>query len=209
MMMILMDVLEEIFNLKEILKSPIRNKKVIFFVSSIFVLSLTVSYILIANVGYFSYLGDRVFEEFQKHVESLKISLDGGSLATILAIWKNNLTVCILDYIIGALSIFVLLFNSYILSYVLYKFGVENFIYLVLPHGIIEIPALILSVSSGVLFNIGLVNFLTNVRFGTKREVMYYIKESLKLLMLSIMLFIIAGIVEGTITFKIAKTMFS
>ncbi|XRP97726.1 stage II sporulation protein M [Methanocaldococcus sp. 16A] len=209
LMMVLMDALKEIFDLKEILKSPIRNKKVVLFVSVIFILSLAISYILIANVKYFSYLGDMAFQNFQEHVENLKITLNEDSSTIILAIWKNNLTVCILNYIIGALSLFVIAVNSYILSYVLYKFGAESFIYLVLPHGIIEIPALILSASSGVLFNIGLINFLINFKFGTKRDVLHYIKESLKLLVLSIILFIVAGIVEGTITYKIAKIMFS
>jgi uncharacterized membrane protein SpoIIM required for sporulation len=209
LMMVLMDALEEIFDLKEILKSPIKNRKVVLFVSLVFILSLAISYILVINVKYFSYLGDIVFQNFQKHVENLKITLNEDSSTIILAIWKNNLTVCILNYIIGIFSLFVIVVNSYILSYVLYKFGAESFVYLVLPHGIIEIPALILSASSGVLFNIGLVNFLINIKFGTKREVLYYIKESLKLLVLSIILFIVAGIVEGTITFKIAKIMFS
>ncbi|AIJ06036.1 hypothetical protein JH146_1194 [Methanocaldococcus bathoardescens] len=209
LMMVLMDALEEIFDLKEIIKSPIKNRKVVLFVSLVFILSLAISYILVINVKYFSYLGDMVFQNFQKHVENLKITLNEDSSTIILAIWKNNLTVCILNYIIGIFSLFVIVVNSYILSYVLYKFGAESFIYLVLPHGIIEIPALILSASSGILFNIGLVNFLTNIKFRTKREVLHYIKESLKLLVLSIILFIVAGIVEGTITFKIAKIMFS
>ncbi|AAB98700.1 TPA: stage II sporulation protein M [Methanocaldococcus jannaschii] len=209
LMMVLMDALKEIFDLKEILKSPIRNKKVILFVSLVFILSLVLLYILVVNIKYFSYLGDIIFQNFQKHVENLKITLNEDNLHIILAIWKNNLTVCILNYILGIFSLFVIAVNSYILSYVLYKFGAESFIYLVLPHGIIEIPALILSASGGVLFNMGLVNFLINIKFGTKREVLYYIKESLKLLILSIILFIVAGIVEGTITFKIAKIMFS
>ncbi|XRO75513.1 stage II sporulation protein M [Methanocaldococcus sp. 28A] len=209
LMMVLIDALKEIFDLKEILKSPIRNKKVVLFVSVIFILSFAISYILIANVKYFSYLGYIIFQNFQKHVENLKISLNDSSITIILAIWENNLTVCMLDYILGVLSLFVIAVNSYILSYVLYKFGIKSFIYLVLPHGIIEIPALILSASSGVLFNIGLINFLINFKFGTKRDVLYYIKESLKLLILSIILFIVAGIIEGTITFKIAKIMFS
>ncbi len=209
LMMVLMDALEEIFDLKEILKSPIRNKKVVLSVSLVFMLSWIISYILIAKINYFSYLGDVIFQNFKRHVEDLNIKINEDNLSIILAIWKNNLTVCILNYIIGILSLFVIVVNSYILSYVLYKFGFKSFIYLVLPHGIIEIPALILSASSGVLLNIGLINFLINIKFGTKREVLYYIKESLKLLILSIILFIIAGIVEGTITFKIAKIMFS
>lgn len=208
-MLVLIDALKEVFDLKEILKSPLKNKKVVLFVSLVFILSLAISYVLIANVNYFSYLGDIVFQNFQEHVENLKISLDEDNLSIILAIWENNLIVCILNYIVGIFSLFVVAFNSYILSFVLYKFGVESFIYLVLPHGIIEIPALIFSASSGVLFNIGLVNLLINIKFGEKKEVLYYIKESLKLLLLSIILFIIAGIIEGTITFKIAKIMFS
>ncbi|ACX73320.1 protein of unknown function DUF95 transmembrane [Methanocaldococcus vulcanius M7] len=208
-MMVAIDSLKEVFNIKEILMSPIRNKKVVLFVSAVFVFSLALSYVLIANVSYFSYLGNMVFQAFQERVEDLKISINESSLYIILAIWKNNLTVCFLNYIIGFLSLFVVVVNSYILSYVLYKFGLKTFIFLVLPHGVIEIPALILSASGGILLNIGIINFLINIKFGESREVLYYIKESLKLLLLSIILFLIAGIVEGTITFKIAKLMFS
>ncbi len=208
-MMVAIDSLKEVFDIKEILMSPIRNKKVVLFVSAVFIFSLAISYVLIANVNYFSYLGNMVFEAFQERVEDLKISINESSLYIILAIWKNNLTVCFLNYIIGFLSLFVIVVNSYILSYVLYKFGLKTFIFLVLPHGVIEIPALILSASGGILLNIGIINFLINIKFGESREVLYYIKESLKLLLLSIILFLIAGIVEGTITFKIAKLMFS
>lgn len=87
-MMVLMDALKEIFDLKEILKSPIRNKKVILFVSLVFILSLVLLYILVVNIKYFSYLGDIIFQNFQKHVENLKITLNEDNLHIILAIWK-------------------------------------------------------------------------------------------------------------------------
>ncbi|WP_456373405.1 stage II sporulation protein M [Methanocaldococcus sp.] len=205
LMMIIIDSLKEITDLREILKSPIRNKRVVLFVTAIFLISFIVSYLLIDYVPYFSNLGNLLFDSFKKEVEAYGILDTDNNLKLILFIWEHNLSVCIMDYIIGIFSTFVIIFNSYILSYVLYKFGILTFIYLILPHGIFEIPALILSASSGILFNIGIINLLANIKFGTNKEVSYYIKESLKLLILAIILFLIAGIIEGTITYQISK----
>ncbi|WP_026152861.1 stage II sporulation protein M [Methanocaldococcus villosus] len=204
-LLILYETIKEILNIKEILKALIRNRKIILFVSIMFLSFFIISYILINSNMYFLQVGDEMFNEFKEYVKHSGI-VEGGKYSAfelITFIWGNNLKVCLIDYFSGIFSLLILLINTYILSYVLYKYGLNKFIYLVLPHGIFEIPALILSVSGGILFNIMLF-YLFRREFG---KAYIYLKESLKILIFSIILFIIAGIIEGTVTFKLAMSV--
>ncbi|WP_423792380.1 stage II sporulation protein M [Methanocaldococcus indicus] len=198
-LMKIIDTIKEIFSFREIIRSVYKNKNVILGVSIFFILSFIVSYILIEFVPKFTYFGDLLFNNFKLQVKNLGFSKDMNNFEIVSIIWKNNLRVCLMNYIIGFFSLFVLLVNTYLLSYVLYKFGEKTFIYLILPHGVIEIPALILSVSAGILLYYGVIQFIINRNS-------YYLKESIKLLLFSIILFLIAGIVEGFVTYNIAKS---
>jgi uncharacterized membrane protein SpoIIM required for sporulation len=89
----------------------------------------------------------------------------------------------------------------------MYENGIYSFVLLVIPHGIFEIPALILSSVGGILLHIGIFNLILNIKFKKDREFRRYLKDSVKILILSAILFIIAATIEGTITFEIAKML--
>ncbi|WP_456471711.1 stage II sporulation protein M [Methanocaldococcus sp.] len=197
--------IRSIFNIKEIVKSLKRNLYILIFVFSIFLVSFLISTLLIYDVRYFSFLGNEIFNAFKKELSS-KVSFSYNysflyKLKLYELILSNNLKVCILNYILGVFSLIILLINTFIISYVLIKFGLKKFIVLILPHGIFEIPALLLSISSGIILYIGLVKYILK-----KEDYKVYILDSLRILLLSITLFIIAGFVESFITFTLAKS---
>jgi uncharacterized membrane protein SpoIIM required for sporulation len=206
-LMILIDDLKEAFNLKEAIKALIRYRKLILFCSAIFILSFLVLYVLMFNIKPLVHFGDMLFNEFKRQIESYGISKNSPFYELIIGILKNNLKVCIINYILGIFSLYTLVANAYILSYVMYENGIYSFVLLIIPHGIFEIPALILSSVGGILLHIGIFNLILNIRFKKDREFRRYLKDSVKILILSIILFIIAATIEGTITFEIAKML--
>ena len=98
------------------------------------------------------------------------------------------------------LSIVIMVINAFLIAYVLYTSEPLKFVLLVMPHGIVEIPALILSVSSGLLLFKSAVK-----RLKKDSEYVMDYKDSLRIFIVSIVLFIISAIIESTITFEIAK----
>ena len=164
-------------------------------------------YVLMFNVKPLVHFGDMLFNEFKRQIESYGISRNSPFYELIIGILKNNLKVCIINYILGIFSLYTLVANAYLLSYVMYENGIYSFVLLVIPHGIFEIPALILSSVGGILLHIGIFNLILNIRFKKDREFRRYLKDSVKILILSIILFIIAATIEGTITFSIAKML--
>ncbi len=186
------------FKLRYLLKAVIDNKKIVFSVFVSFIVSLIISYLLIYKIPEFSYIGNLIFENFKSNIQSSNIVLNQSPEEITLFIWMNNLKVCVISYILGFLGLFILVVNSYLIAYVIYKFGLKSLI-LILPHGVIEIPALILGISSGIILYIGIIKLL--FKKPAKKEFI----DSFRLFILAVLLFIIAGFVEGFITFKIAK----
>ncbi|WP_456419593.1 stage II sporulation protein M [Methanocaldococcus infernus] len=173
-----------------------RNKNIISLVSLIYFQSFLVFSFLIPHNQYFFNLGNEIFYNFKSQILS-EVNLKAlNSFNLYLLILSNNLKVCLLSYISGFFNIFILLINSFILSYVLVKFGIKKFVIFVLPHGVIEIPAFILAISSGIIFYIGVIEYL-------RKKSLERVIDSLRILSLSIILFIIAGFIESFITFRI------
>ena len=67
-----------------------------------------------------------------------------------------------------------------------------------MPHSIIEIPAFIVVCAFGIKFGIAVYNYI-KARVTLDQVVLTY-KELLGILLLSIILFLIAGIIEANIT---------
>lgn len=109
----------------------------------------------------------------------------------------------------GGLSIWSLIFNGIPLGLFLHSSWhlrhvgeLKSFFLLIFPHGIFEIPALILAGAAGFKIPYELLRLV----LGKKKEIITEedAKEFFKLLGISIVLIFIAAIVEGTITMKIA-----
>ena len=112
----------------------------------------------------------------------------------------------------GGLTIWGLIFNGIPLglflhsSWTLRHVGeLKTFFLLIFPHGIFEIPALIIAGSAGFRIPYEILRFA----LGKKEEIITEedAKEFFKLVGISIALILIAAIVESTITMKIAEKL--
>lgn len=101
-----------------------------------------------------------------------------------------------------------LLLNGYVLGNILfslYQIEPKLIIAFILPHGIFEIPAIIIAGAAGFKIPYEIVRYLA----GKKEQVLTKddIKEYLTLALISIILVIVAAWIEANITLKIARIM--
>ncbi|AXI24694.1 hypothetical protein CFE53_00290 [Methanofervidicoccus sp. A16] len=179
-----------------------RQKTVIYSISILFLISFVVSYILILNSPGIQNFGNEMLTKFLtslnlKNIENMEV----GELFFLIII--NNIFVNILNYILNIFSTLIIVFNAFILAYVLSISNPLIFILLICPHGIVEIPALILGSSAGVVLFMSFVNRLK----GNKFEANDQFWDSLRLLFVSIVLFTVAAFIESFITFGIKSLL--
>ncbi|ADT83567.1 hypothetical protein TERMP_00590 [Thermococcus barophilus MP] len=81
----------------------------------------------------------------------------------------------------------------------------KTFFLLILPHGIFEIPAIIIAGAAGFKIPYELLRFA----LGKKEEIISEedAKEFFKLFLISMILIFIAALIESTITAKIAESL--
>lgn len=128
---------------------------------------------------------------------------DMGFFELFAFIFQNNITTAFLGIIFGLFfGIFPLLasfFNGYVLGFVAEKAtntsGFQVLLKL-LPHGVFEIPALIISLGLGL--KLGLFIFVNN----KKKQIVYDLKESLRVFVYVILpLLLIAAVIETSLIF--------
>lgn len=128
------------------------------------------------------------------------ISQDDSAARIILLIFLNNIKVAIISVIFGifygVIPFFLLLFNGYIVGFVSSEvINSRGFLplFLLVPHGIFEIPAIIISTALGM--KIGFSIFTKENPFP---EIKKNLIESLKIFVFIIFpLILLAGIIEG------------
>ena len=131
----------------------------------------------------------------------------------VLFFFKHNLKVAFLLWsgavTVGVTTLVNLFSNSFILGSaiktVTSQIGLTKTLLLILPHGIFEIPGLIIAGSAGFKIPYELLRF----GLGKKEEIITEedAKEFFKLVGVSIALILIAAIVEAKITLKIAEML--
>ncbi len=189
------------YEVLEILYALKRQKYIIYGVGLVFLISFVVFYLLIYfDIANLQNFGKVMLSKFSESVSASNIDTK-SSLDIFLFIFMHNLSIAFLNYILTIFSIFIMVANAFLIAYVFYVSEPLRFILLVLPHGIIEIPAFILSVSSGVLLFKAIIKKIT----GKNDDYIVCYKDSLRIFSVSIILFIIAAAIESTVTFEIAK----
>ncbi|MBW9221059.1 stage II sporulation protein M [Methanothermococcus sp. SCGC AD-155-M21] len=189
------EILEMIYALK-------RQKKIIYGMSILFLMSFIISYILmVLNVSLVNNFGKMVLAQFLAYL-NLKDITNLSQVDIFFMIVKHNLSTSTLIYLSNIFSIPFMVFNAFILAYVLFISNPLIFILLILPHGIIEIPALLLCSSAGIVLFTSIVYRLKGNKYLAHMQFI----DSLRMLLISTILFIFAGIIESFITFKI-KTL--
>ena len=191
-----------IYEILELVYAIKRQRTTIYSIGVLFVISFIVSYILILNIPWIRGFGEEILTAL---LTSLHLK-DMGSMSMgeiFLLIIGNNLFVNLLNYLFNIFSPLILVFNAFILAYVLYISNPLIFALLVCPHGIVEIPALILGSSAGVVLFTSLVHRLMGNNF--KASIQFF--DSLRLLLVSMVLFTVAAFIESFITFGIKSLL--
>lgn len=185
------------------------TKKNSFWRSSLDYLRDTKEFIyVIAGLFFFGAIIGFVFREHFIFFDELIINLIGkiegmSMLELTWFIFKNNLSVALftmmLGIFLGIFPIINIMTNGILLGYV-YSRTVDvsgySSIWLLVPHGIFELPAIFISLGLGL--RLGFFVFSRN----KKKEAIYRIKGSLKSFVVIVLpLLVIAAIVEGLLIF--------
>ena len=161
-------------------------------------------FLLFVLSALFGYIFPVFFVEFiKKFVEEIVGKTRGMNFFQLfIFIFSNNIITAFFAVLFGIIFVFPLFlafFNGYVLGFVSNKvagsFGYSILLRL-LPHGIFEIPALIISLGLGLRLGISL--FLKN----PGKSLVYNLKNSLRVFVYIILpLLIIAGIIEAGLMF--------
>ncbi|NJE61370.1 stage II sporulation protein M [Thermococcus sp. 21S7] len=131
---------------------------------------------------------------------------------TFANIFVNNLKVVLLlsfggALTFGGLTLLNLVANGVNLGTLFYDFliirDIKTFLILLLPHGIFEIPAIVVAGAAGFKIPYELLRFV----LGRKGEIISEedAKEFFKLVAISVIMILIAALIESTVTLKIAE----
>jgi len=161
---------------------------------------------LIASHGSFAY---SVHENQIPKIHNAENSLSYNKIL------RNNLYVVAYEMFGGVFllpTINSLFFSGFALGFVLknlisVRVEFKEILLLVLPHGIFEIPAIIIAGAAGFKIPYEIIRYLA----GRKEQILTKedIKEYLTLALISIILIVIAAWIEANVTLKIAKAMLS
>lgn len=144
--------------------------------------------------------------------------LDYSQWRLLFFIFANNVLVCLLmiyaGTFFGIIPLFTLLSNGLLLGYLAQKhvpdWGWTRFLLAVLPHGIIEIPAVILACAYGIKFGTLVAKMILFIPFPTKRasnskQLLSMLRLSLPLTALLAVLLLTAAFVESMVTYGLQR----
>ena len=171
------------------------SKKQIYFAIGLF--------IFFVLIGFFIAPPKEFELQLIQKLKEIAMMFSGASLVqTIWMIFSNNIFVCFLSIILGILfGIFpflILVSNGYLIGYVAQKaVSSEGILILwrLFPHGIFELPAVLISAGLGLKLGASLFN-KQDFRIVFKKSMLVFICIVLVLLL-------IAAIIEGTLVFFI------
>ncbi|MBC7119816.1 MAG: stage II sporulation protein M [Methanobacteriaceae archaeon] len=180
-----------------------RNKDYLIISILIFLGSFSLGYLL---AGFLDILLAPLMREFKKSV------IEEG--ITIISIFSHNLQAILLLYLGGlSLSIFTGLFlalNGLFMGYFATKVPLVDFILLVAPHGMFEIPGIIIAGVAGFRLSSFIIHFIGDLirgpgSFTQKLKKSYdnnirEFKDSLLLFLTAVILILIAAIIEAEFT---------
>ena len=168
---------------------------------------ILIVFLLIGVFGFFFpyFFEDQILEIITELLEKTK---DLGTFDLISFIITNNIKTAFFGMIFGVffgvISLVITVVNGYVLGFVANKtIGVEGFLVLwrLLPHGIFELPAIVLSLAAGL--RLGMFFFISEKK--TWREFWRWLKDSIRVFVFIIIpLLVIAGIIEGILIFLLS-----
>jgi stage II sporulation protein M len=184
-----------------------RNKKILITSALIFIIAVLIGILM----GYFE---PEITKNFL--ITLLNALRSSHIEKTTISIFLNNFRAALITYTGGVIAIipaFELFYNGLVygsfLGYfthggVISNYGVStptDFLIYTIPHGIFEIPALIISGTAGFRLTTMMISVINSIlRKKPFNESYWKLKDSLILFALSIVLFFIAAIIEANIT---------
>ena len=215
---------------KDEVKSAFSNNKMILLIS-------TLLFVVPMLMGYF--YADSIAEYIKPMVDAFEKQVEEGAITlTTHSLFINNVSVAIILYALsalgGVLGAIILANNGLFIGYYGVDFNIWAYLALTLPHGIFEIPAIIIATAGGFVllsfmlhFIWGLISpdlsyldifdpYFSNVKITPKQRLtasfkknQNKLKESFIFLCISVVLLIIAAFIEANITLPLASWLFS
>ena len=215
---------------KEETKLAFSNNKTLLLISILlFVIPMLIGYFCANEISEYV---KPIVDAFEQQVE------DGTVTLTTHSLFTNNVTVAFILYALAALGgvfgAIILANNGLFIGYYGVNFDIYAYLALTLPHGIFEIPAIIIATTGGFVLLSFMLKFIWNlispdlsyldifdpyfsdVKITPKQRVYAAfkknqdkIKESFILLCISVVLLIIAAFIEANVTLPLASWLFS
>ena len=224
-------------DIKHYLKIAKEETKAAFSNNKWLLLFSTLLFLIPLLIGYF--YADAIAEYIQPMVDAFQKQVDEGVITlTTHSIFANNVTVAIILYTLsaigGVLGALILANNGLFIGYFGAGFDIYAYLALTVPHGIFEIPAIIIATTGGFVLLSFVLHFIWNlispdysyldifdpyfsdVKITLKQR--FYaafkknqnkLKESFIFLCLAVILLIIAAFIEANITVPLANWLFS
>jgi stage II sporulation protein M len=200
----------------ELKNAFIENKFLLLFSALLFLIPMLFGYFF---APYISEALNPMVDSFRDRIEKGDIKLTHDS------IFFNNVYVGLMLYgggiVFGLLTALILISNGVFIGYFASQMPLTTFLLFTLPHGIFEIPAIIIAGASGFImfkFVLGFIKTIiypkvdeNNLNLNMKNRIINSfntnidrLTQSLALLILSVILLIIAAFIEAYLTVPIA-----
>lgn len=159
-------------------------------------------------VGFYLYVSGYAPESVIGMLEDILKFFRPFDPITVLFVYVKNLVAVFIMWLLGFFfivpSLISLGFNGYLIGYTItylsLKFSLFFALAGILPHGIFELPALILSGTAGVLAGFSTIKKILAVLGKRNWSFKYGVNQSFKLIKFSIILLIPAAIIEVYVT---------
>ncbi|MCQ5361913.1 MAG: stage II sporulation protein M [Candidatus Methanomethylicia archaeon] len=141
-----------------------------------------------------------LFEILSPYVELYK----PYEFSTVLFLFvKNSLTVGLAFFMSPALLIFpimILVLNGFMTGFIASVLPIDLALKALAPHGIFELPALVLAATGGLCFGTGVIRKIVRRIRGKEYELTRDFRRGLRLFMISLVLLFVAAIMETYVT---------
>lgn len=175
-----------------------RNKMLLAISTIIFFSSILIGYLISGTIDQF----------MSNVINSLKEKFSKEGISTV-SIFLNNIKSAFMAYVGGVIGIgpiFVLSINGIIIGYLAAKVQIGTLLIYTIPHGIFEIPALIISGAAGFRITSMIIHMLISLSKGKPVSENYWeFRDSLALFAIAIVLFFIAAVIEANVTLALGN----
>ncbi|MDR2830655.1 MAG: stage II sporulation protein M [Methanobrevibacter sp.] len=139
-------------NIKE---SFIENKQIILLSSLLFIVPLFLGFLFPSNLGKFL---DPILDAFKQKI------INGDVKLTFDSIFINNFKAILIEYIgaifFGLITMANLVFNGLLIGYFGSQIELKTFLLGIIPHGIFEIPGIIIGAAAGFILLLFMFKFI-------------------------------------------------